>query len=833
MRLGVLVAVCGAFPGMAVGALAQNTAAPPAATFTAGVELVRLDVRVTDRDGRPVRDLRQDEIDIVEEGERRPIVFFRHVEEPSEPLSDVVRHTVAGEVSTNQGAARGHLYVLVFDQSHITLGNEQRVRLAAQRFLKTRIRPGDRVAAYTLPGPGPQIAFTSNAARVASEIERVRGQARVFDAASPDSMRVEEAFQISRGDEEVVQQVSDRLQNQLAPTDIRRAESRTADFFAATTVIQGDAAAIVRRTDTETRRVLALLSDIMRQMRTVEGRKTVLLLSEGFYPDHVAAELEDVAAAAAQSYSVIYALDLNRRAGDAADSEPSGATAGSGVLDKIDPLGSLAVETGGLLITDAGSHAEEVFAALGEESQDYYLVGFEPRQGAKGSSNAYHRVRVAVRRDGVRTSTRSGFTLTDPSARLDRRQAIDRALAAPFPLQSLPVEYTTYVLRGSAGAQRIVLSLTAELPVASSQQTHPADVVFAVRSTRDGRVVAGGTDVIALPERRAGSGSTGVGTFRVQFELPAGEYMMRAVVREPGGLVGSADRRFVVRALDGPSVAAGDLVLSGRRGELPVRPTVYAGDALSGILELYARTADRLDDARVNFELSAVGEASPLVTSAADIEAPRDIDGGVARAARLDLPLDGLAPGAYVARATVMVGRETIADVLREVEIRPGPRPAAREEPAAAAAFDPHELVKGALAQAFGARLARTTWPGKADALRGLERLDAADYPDAIGAFQASLAAEAEKSADATTLSAATAFFLGWAYHAAQDDRDAISAWRRAAFEDPTLVSAHLALADAFERLSQPALAVQAVKAGLAALPASRELLDRLRRLHE
>jgi hypothetical protein len=44
-------------------------------------------------------------------------------------------------------------------------------------------------------------------------------------------------------------------------------------------------------------------------------------------------------------------------------------------------------------------------------------------------------------------------------------------------------------------------------------------------------------------------------------------------------------------------------------------------------------------------------------------------------------------------------------------------------------------------------------------------------------------------------------------------------------------VSAHLALADLYVQLSQPALAVQALRAGLAAMPRSPELLDRLNRL--
>jgi hypothetical protein len=43
----------------------------------------------------------------------------------------------------------------------------------------------------------------------------------------------------------------------------------------------------------------------------------------------------------------------------------------------------------------------------------------------------------------------------------------------------------------------------------------------------------------------------------------------------------------------------------------------------------------------------------------------------------------------------------------------------------------------------------------------------------------------------------------------------------------------YLALAEAYVRLSQPALAIQALRAGLATLPGSPELLDKLSHLEK
>jgi VWFA-related protein len=811
---------CAAAAGLisAVAAQAPPDQVPP--SFKAGVELVRLDVRVTDSDGRPVRDLKQSEIDVEENGASRPVVFFQHIEGPTESYAEAASHTVGGEVSTNQGAPRGHLYVFVFDQQHIAPGNEQRARAAAQRFLQTRFHPGDRVAVNALPGPGPQIGFTANAQQVAAELTKVRGLAQPTTRGPLGGMQVDEAFQITRGSDEMLRRVELRVETELGSD----AKKQAGNELTLKAIVKEDALAIVKTADAETRRVLGLLRDMMRQMREIEGRKSIIFISEGFYDDNVRRELEDVAAAAAQSYSVIYAVDVNRRESDFTVNEPTGGDQATGILDRVGPLAGLAAETDGLFANDAGLRADQVFASVAAQSQDYYLVGFTPSDNAVKDPGQYRRVKVHVARSGATAGTRTGYALVDPASRLDRRQAIDRALAAPFPQQGLPVQYTTYLLRGAAqGMQRVILSLAADLPLASDRQSRSADVVFVVRSAADGRIAASGTDTIALPEHRDQAATTGTGMYRVQFELPSGEYIMRAIVREPGGLVGSADRRFTSRALDGPALATGDLILSSTRGELPVRPTAYTGDGLSGVLAVYGRTPDQVRDVRITVDLAPIGQQTAVTSGTADLQDVQPTTGGVIREARIELALQSVPAGTYLVRATVTSGGETAAQVVREVEVRAGRRPPVADESIGSRSFDPRLVVNGALARQYATGLQSASSAGAAAAKKGLERLAAADYPSAVSAFQTSLSTEPQN--------ASTAFFLGWAYHGAGDDRQAITAWRRAAFVDPTIVPVHLALADIYVRLSQPALAIQALRAGLAVLPGSPELLDRLSRL--
>jgi len=834
---------------------------PPQPVFRSGVDLVRLDIRVTGADERPIKDLRVDEVEIVEEGSPRPILLFQHVEDPEGSYAEIARRTIAAEVSTNQGSPRGHVYVLVFDQSHILAGHEQRARLAAERFLRTRIRPGDRVALFALPGPGPQIEFTSEAARVTRELKSVVGAGQEAGNTATGAMRIYDAYEIARGNQFMIARYADLVaQAALATNAPTPGASRplggraTEDPAALRRQVQEDARTLVAQADGETRRLLAGLADVVGALGSIEGRKAVILFSEGFETDNVTRELEDVAAAAAQSYSVVFAMDLNPRTVSEKADAPRGGEQFSQIRSQLQSLGTLTGETDGAIIIDAQPQLDRALARIAETSQDYYLVGFAPSDAALRNRASYRRISVRVNRPGARVSARTGYALNPEHTPADRRRTIDAALRAPFSQQGLKVEYTTYVLRGSSpGMQRVVVSLAAEVPVATAD-ARSADVVFAVRNTGDGRIAASGSDLMPLPEA-AGAGATmGLGFYRVQFEVPPGSYLMRAIVREPGGLLGSADRRFQVRGLGGPGVTAGDLVLGSAdvRG-LPVRATAYSSEMLSGVFEIYGRTRERLNGVGATAELLSLSTHAAVLAAPAELQEIKVADGSASRGGRVLLPLEGVPPGHYLVRARVHDGRETVAELLRDVQVVAGsPPPAPPPSAAVAVTFRPVDVLGGDIARRFVAAMrlraeggdlqsaarsaAQQNWaaaesalPGEASrshdaqALRGLAAFARADYAAAVLGLKA--------AQESTALDPDLAFLLGWAHAAAGDDRSAVSAWRAAIWANKSLVPAYLALVDAYARLGQPDLALQVVRSGLTALPDSPELLDRLARL--
>jgi hypothetical protein len=438
------------------------------------------------------------------------------------------------------------------------------------------------------------------------------------------------------------------------------------------------------------------------------------------------------------------------------------------------------------------------------------------------------------------------------------------ALAAPFPQQGLPVELTTYVTRGtSPGAHRVVMALQAELPVLSGDTQRVADVVFVAKSARTGRVAASGTDVMPLPRQPAPGESTAMGQFQVQFEAPPGEYVMRVVVREPGGATGSADRRFEVRQFDGVDITASDLVVGRRSGGLPVRARAYTTDMLSGGLEIYARNPKDLERVDVSVALvSAGGEV--LFRAPATLLDTTQAGPVASRGARMELPLESVAPGTYVVRATLRSAGEIVTELERDVDILPGPVPP-DVEPPHPRDIDPGNVLNGEVARRLVAALRQQasspsvikaadlavaqSWDGVSAALpiadvpsmparvlRGMALLAQKQFAKAADELQAGfdlgLAAGPAPSRDSavpdTRLTAPVAFLAGWAEAMGGSDTRAITAWRNAVGLEPTLVPAYLALADAYVRQAQPALAVQVLRSGLAVLPKSAELQSRL-----
>jgi VWFA-related protein len=148
------------------------------------------------------------------------------------------------------------------------------------------------------------------------------------------------------------------------------------------------------------------------------------------------------------------------------------------------------------------------------------------------------------------------------------------------------------------------------------------------------------------------------------------------------------------------------------------------------------------------------------------------------------------------------------------------PKPVPAVAAGVAQRLRPSEILNYDFVRTARASLRKASAPAAGDAIKGFDAFAQSDYARASSELSHSLKLDQSN--------AAVAFVLGWAEEAVGDERQAIGAWRAAAAIDPKMLPAYLALANAYIRIGQRALAEQALRAGLAALPNSTELRAKL-----
>ena len=177
-RYAAVFALCNLF---AIAVYAQDTKPLPpgdSAVVKITTSLIQIDVSVTDRRGRIITDLKPEEIEIYENGEKQRISGFSFVSNarkrleaekdkskpaiPEPPLvlrPDQVRRTVA----------------LVVDDLSLSFESAAYTRRALKKFVDDQMQDGDLVGIIrTGAGIGALQQFTSNKQQLYAAIERVK-----------------------------------------------------------------------------------------------------------------------------------------------------------------------------------------------------------------------------------------------------------------------------------------------------------------------------------------------------------------------------------------------------------------------------------------------------------------------------------------------------------------------------------------------------------------------------------------------------------------------------------------------------------------------------------
>ena len=514
---------------------------------------VQVPVNVVLRSGEPVRRLGPEDFQVLDEGSLQEITGFRVVD------LDLIVPDDRRVIETDYGippAARRH-FLFLFDLSFSAPTSIAKARAAAQDFVLEQMHPTDlaAVAVHTVEsGPQLLVTFTPDRAQLARAIATL-GNPRLLNLATKDPL----GFMI---DTPATDQFSS-LDVGGVTDEIR--EMR--DLGAYLQVIGGEMAKYEK---SFARGQITTWTDSLRQMArifaSVEGRKHVVLFSEGFdggllfgrQPDYFDEEMQRERQAIEEgeyfrvdtdnrygntglqgqvnrmltefqrANAVIHTVDISGLRADLPAEHRTRAV-------HRDALFYLANETGGALHEDANDFGAELGEVLASSTVTY-LLSFEPSE--PGGPGEHRRLKVRARAPrGAQISHRMGYYTPRPFAELhpmEKRLLASDLIAAAEERDDLKIDVLAAPFRAAAGAAYVPVIVEvggvglledhtpARLPVeiyayVTDEETQMRDF-FSRVVTLD---LAGREDIFS---------NTGL-KYYGHLELGPGDYLLRVLVR--------------------------------------------------------------------------------------------------------------------------------------------------------------------------------------------------------------------------------------------------------------------------------------------------------------
>jgi VWFA-related protein len=388
--------------------------------------LVQVDAVVTDRDGRHVTDLKPEDFEILEDGKRQDITNFSYVAirqpgvQPAPLPKSATPNGPAVPPARLDPTQVKRTIAFVVDDLTMSFQSVYYTREALRKFVNTQMQPGDLLAIVRAgAGMGALQQFTNDKRILLAAIERIRQRGLsdglpVYGATDPDGF----------------------------------------DQF---------------RKDVFTVGTLGAVDYVVRGLRELPGRKSVVLVSDGFrlvnsnnQDNRVLDAFRRLTDLANRSSTVIYTMDargLQTVGPTAADAASPGGFGGYGeslrrqsqsIFDTQAGLIALAKTTGGFAVRNSN----DLFGGLRriiEDQQGYYLLAYSPddasfRPGRNGRA-PFHNLKIVVKRPGLTVRARTGFYgLSDaeavPPAKTGKEQLI-RALTSPFNSAGVRVRLTS------------------------------------------------------------------------------------------------------------------------------------------------------------------------------------------------------------------------------------------------------------------------------------------------------------------------------------------------------------------------------------------------------
>ncbi len=531
--------------------------------------LIQLDLTATDRKGKVVTDLRADEIEIFENGKKQNLTnftFISNVRDASETAKNKIdNNTIIIPPAAVRPEQVRRTIALVVDDLTLSFISTYYVRRALKKFVDEQMQDGDLVAIIrTGAGIGALQQFTNDRRQLYAAIEKVR-----WNAAGGGNIGAFAPLQ------EKIQTEPDGAENGgRSPEEIERENNDFRESLFATGT-------------------LGAINYIVRGMQDLPGRKSVMLLSDGFKlftedsngnkeSGRVLQSLRSLVDMANRASVVIYTMDARglQTAGFTAEDDTGGRTSEeldqefsqrrNQLFDTQDGLRYLAQQTGGLAIINNNDLSGGIRKIL--DDQSYYLIGYEPDDSTfDPRTRRFNKLEIKVKRPDVRVRYRSGFfgvsdeKLVRPAQ--SNAQRLVLALSSPFAVNDISMRLNA--LFGNAGKEgsfiRSLVHVNAQDLTFEEQPDGSRKTVFDILAAGfgdNGVVVEQISKTYTMSVKKEAYEKSMKTGFVYEFTIPikkAGAYQLRVAIRDhASNKVGSANQFIEV-----PDIKKNRLIMSG------------------------------------------------------------------------------------------------------------------------------------------------------------------------------------------------------------------------------------------------------------------------------
>jgi VWFA-related protein len=573
---------------------AQNSPKQDDDVVTVKSNLVNIDVIVKDKKGKYISDLKAEDFTITENGVAQKLEFF------DAPLSHKPGEPAVA--STAPATAPRNYVSLVLDSQTTDITNLKQVREGAIKYVREQVTDNDAVAILSVTNGLQMIqSFTQDKAQLIAALENAGAG---FDSKSFEQKDIGGNIASLR---EFLNNASSAPTSTIASPAGGAAAARA---MIAARVLQQFIALRTALSLQQSRPILAAVAALAEGLRSIPGKKTVVLFSQGFVtPAVLDWQVQSTIDIANRANVVIYIIDsAGLRAGAPASGAlvPSSplagvsaitsqkqrieAVGGETVFDNVrqegqsreyDILYRLSGDTGGRFLkgnNDIGLGLQRI----NQEIQSRYTLAY--RSTNQHFDGSFRKVKIGVRRPDIQVVSRSGYYAI-PAEEIVLLSPVDKKLLGGFAAAEanpgLPIFVSLTPFRSREGLYTVPLAI--ELPPSAvkfdrkgGKHAMQLEVLGVLKATPD-RVLSrlGGNFDVALAEKDYNLVLSNNIFYRQDLQLASGDYTLDLIVRDKQSGKTTARREHFILPEPDAEFATTPVVLSRYvepASELPPNP---------------------------------------------------------------------------------------------------------------------------------------------------------------------------------------------------------------------------------------------------------------------